>query len=277
MHPILFHFGRLAIPTAGVLTACGLLAGLQIACLLARRSGVAPDRVWNLCLTALLTYFLGERMLVIAFNLRDFIAHPVWMLGLATIRDQRYLTGAMLLGICAGFGYISAWRLPWRSVLDAIAPGAGVALACAGLGSFAVGADFGREASARWGVVYTSRLAGRLSGTPLGVPLIPVTLYAAAIHLLLAAAAAWLQRRARRPGVAAAFWLFAAGLATVLLGQLRYSTAAEVLIGGSFTEAQVAGVLAVAASAVLAFRPAPLRQAVGPASPADAPADSADL
>ena len=257
MHPILFHFGHLAIPTAGVLTAFGLLAGLELSCLLAPRRGLAPDRIWNLGLTTLLTFFLGERMLVIAFNLSDFLAHPLWMLGLSTVRDERYFAGGVLLAICAGAGYITAWRLPWRLVLDALAPGAGCALACVSLGSFAAGADFGRAASARWGILYTSRVAARLSGTPIGIPLVPVTLYAALLHMLLAAGALLLLLRARQAGVAAAFWLFTAGLATVLLAQLRYPVAREMLIGGCFTPAQCVGVMAVAASAALALQAAP--------------------
>ena len=258
MHPILFHLGRLAIPTAGVLTAFGLLAGLELSCLLARRRGLAPDRIWNLGLSALLTFFLGERMLVIAFNLRDFVAHPLWMLGLATVRDERYLAGGSALAICAGIGYITAWRLPWRSVLDVLAPGAGCALAWTSLGSLAAGADFGRETSAGWGIIYSSRVAARFSGTPLGVPLLPVALYAALLHGLLAAGAVLLLLRARPTGAVAAFWLCTTGFFIVLLAQLRYPAAQEVLIGGCFTPAQCIGMVALAAAAFLALEPTPM-------------------
>lgn len=252
MHPTLFHLGHLAVSTEGVLVAFGLLAGLQLACLLAPRRSLDPDRIWNLGLTCLLTLFLGERMLVIAFNLRDFIAHPFWMLGLTVVRDERYFYGGVLLAICVGCGYIPAWRLPWRSVLDTLAPGAGLALACLSFGALAAGTGLGRPTTAAWSLTNASRVAAHLSGTPL----IPTTLYAGLLHLALAACAIWLCRHARHPGSAAAFWLFTAGLGTILLEQLRYPTPAETLVAGSFTPSQSLGVVAVLCAATIWLRPA---------------------
>ncbi len=246
MHPTIFHLGRLAVSTEGVLVAFGLLAGLQLACLLAPGRGQHPDRIWNLGLTSLLTLFLGERMLVIAFNLRDFIAHPFWMLGLSVVRDERYFYGGALLAICTGCGYILAWRLPWRSVLDALAPGAGLALACLSFGALAAGTGFGRPATAAWGLTYSSRVSS--------MPLIPTALYAGVLHLALAACAVWLCRHARAPGNAAALWLFTAGLSTILLEHLRYPTPAETLLAGAFTPSQSLGVLAILGAAVIWLR-----------------------
>jgi len=230
--------------------------------------------MWNLGLAGLLTLFLGERMLVIAFNLRDFLAHPFWMLGLTVVRDERYLLGGALLAICSCAGYVVAWRLDRRAVLDALAPGAGFALGCLSLGALAAGADFGRPAPEPWGIVYTSQVAARLNGTPLGVPLVPVALYAALLYFGISALAVWrllpgrlragpdsqpapgsrTTRYARQPGDVAAFWLFAAGLGTVLLGQLRYRLPGEALLANAFTPSQALGILGVFASAWLWLR-----------------------
>ncbi len=245
------HLGPVAVPTQGLLAAIGLVGGLLLACSLAARCRVDPDRIWNLGLTGLLTLFLGERLLVILFNLRDFLAHPFWMLGLTVVRDERYFYGGALLALITCAGYVVAWRLDRRAVLDALAPGAGFALACLSLGALASGANFGRPTTAAWGIVYTSQAAARLNGTPLGVPLVPVALYAAVMHFGLAAGAAWLVMRAGRPGVASAFWLFSAGLGTVLLGQLRYRLPGELLVANAYTPAQAVGILAVLFSGVL--------------------------
>jgi len=280
LHPILFHLGSIAIPTQGMLAAFGLLGGLQLSCRLAPLHGLDPDRIWSLGLTGLATLFLGERMLVIVFNLHDFVAHPVWMLGLTVVRDERYFLGGALLAICACIGYILAWRLDLRAVLDALAPGAGLALASLSLGALAAGADFGRPTSTRWGIVYTSPLAARAAGTPLGIPLVPVALYAALLYLGISALAVWLLRPAQhpraqpshieldgrpapgsgttpgelQPGDVAALWLFASGLGTVLLGQLRYRLPGEALLAGAFTPSQVLGILSVFAAAWLRLR-----------------------
>ncbi len=262
MHPILFHLGRLAIPTDGVLVAFGLLAGLQLASLVAPRCGLVPDRVWNLGLISLLALFLGQRMLVILFNLRDFLDHPIWMLGLTEVRDERYFYGGALLALGAGAGYITAWRLRWLAVLDSLAPGAGLALACLSFGSLAAGADFGRATTAHWGIVYTSRVAARTAGTPLGIPLIPVALYAGLLYLVAASVAAWLVLRASFPGAGSGFWLFTAGLGTVLLEQLRYPQPGEPLVLGCLTPVQALGAAAVILACVLWLRPGPKVPAV---------------
>ncbi|HEY0784343.1 MAG TPA: hypothetical protein VGD62_00630, partial [Acidobacteriaceae bacterium] len=122
------------LPTQGVLAAFGLLAGLLVACRLALRLELDPDRIWNLGLGCLLTFFLGERVLVIAFHLRDFGAHPFWMLGVADVRAPGYGYAAGILALCAGWGYVVAWRLSWAHVVDCLAPGSGLALACMSLG-----------------------------------------------------------------------------------------------------------------------------------------------
>jgi phosphatidylglycerol:prolipoprotein diacylglycerol transferase len=254
LHPILFHLGHIAFSTDGVLAALGLLAGLQLSCSLAPKLGVAPDRIWTLGFVMLASLFLGQRLLVIAFNLRDFIDHPFWMLGLTLVRDERYFYAGALLALCAGAGYISAWRLPWLRVADCLAPGAGLALVFSSLGNLAAGADVGVVTSAHWGIIYTSRIAARTSGTPLGVPLLPLALYSALAQAGIAAVALLLilrVGRARTTGHATGFWLFTAGLATVLLEQLRYRFPGELLLADVFTPAQSLGILAVAAGAAL--------------------------
>jgi phosphatidylglycerol:prolipoprotein diacylglycerol transferase len=245
LHPVLFHLGQIAFPADGILVAAGLLSGLQLSGAMAPRLQLASDRIWNLGLLCLFTLFVGERLLVGVVNLQDFLAHPLWMLGLRSVRDPRYFYAAAVIAICASVCYIFAWRLPWLRVMDCMAPGAGVALGFASLGALAGGMDYGRVTTAHWGVVYTSRIAARNAGTPLGVSLVPVALYAALLQAALAGCALYLLLRESRPGVTAGFWLLASGLGTVLLEQLRYARADEVLAGGMFTPAQTVGVGAV--------------------------------
>ena len=261
MYPRLVHFGHITLPTGGVLAAFALLAFLLAASALAERlRGAAfSEHVWTAGAVGILTGLVSARMLVIAFHLKDFIAHPFWMLGLTNL-DDRYVYSGVVLGICASGGYILAHRLEVPAVLDALAPAASLGLAIASLGSLAAGSGFGLPTSARWGVVYTSRLATRWSGTPLGVPLIPVQLYAALAHAAIGALILWAVLHAPRAGDAAGLWLFATGLGVFLLEQLRYIPGTEWLVLGALTLPQCFATVAVMVAGMIWLRatsPAP--------------------
>ncbi len=104
MHPRLFQFGHIAIPTYGVLAAIALVAALAMATHTARRLALDANIVWNLGLIGIFTALLGSRLLLILFHFRDFLAHPFWILGLVTIRSRSIFYGAVLLAICACLG-----------------------------------------------------------------------------------------------------------------------------------------------------------------------------
>ena len=69
MHPVLFRFGALLIPSYGALAAAGVLVALLLAQRTARTAGVNPAHVWNVCVIALFTALLGSRLLLVARQL----------------------------------------------------------------------------------------------------------------------------------------------------------------------------------------------------------------
>ena len=66
MFPQLFHLGRFALPTYGVMAAIGLIAGLSIVVRGARQQGLDAEKAWNLGLVAILSALLGAKILMIA-------------------------------------------------------------------------------------------------------------------------------------------------------------------------------------------------------------------
>ena len=59
VHPILFHIGSLVIPSYGAMAAAGVLLALMFAMRTARKLGVDPNRIWNLCVLMLFTALVG--------------------------------------------------------------------------------------------------------------------------------------------------------------------------------------------------------------------------
>ncbi len=222
----------------GLLVAVGLLAGLALSSSIAAKVHVDPDRVWNLGLIGLAVFFLGERLLVVVCNLRDFLAHPFWMLGLVTIRDERYADGATALALCAAAAYVEAWRLPWRRILDALAPGTCLWLALSEAGSFAAGSGAGKAAA-------------HAANSPAGLPMLALAPLAAVLYLAAGTVALLLVLRVRPQGLAASAALFLGGLGTVLLRDLRPLQPQDFLLPWSLTSGQTLGAAAVLAAGFL--------------------------
>ena len=252
MHPLLFHLGRLAIPTYGVFTALALLIALAAAVWQARRSGLPADKVWNLGLIAILAALFGARLLLIAANLRTFHAHPFWILGLATIPGTWIVLGGAAIGLIAAVLYASAEGLPLLRTADVVAPGIALAFAINQIGAFCAGLAWGRPTTLPWGVTYRSVVAWLWYRTPLGDRLHPVQLYDAAASLLIFTLLLWMPRK--RPGEIAGAWLFLYGLCRFFTEFFRGDESLFVL---GLTLSQVFAVLAVLAGGALWLRRAP--------------------
>jgi phosphatidylglycerol:prolipoprotein diacylglycerol transferase len=221
VHPRLFQFGHIAIPTYGAFTALALIAALAAAMYFARRLTLDPNKIWNLSLIGILSTLLGARLLLVVAHFSVFREHPFWILGLTGTRDLWIAPASVALGIAAAILYALAEGLPLLRVADSLAPDAALAFAINRIGAFVAGLDFGIPARLPWSVVYTSRLAALWYRTPLGLPLHPVQLYDAAVSLIVFALLIWWLPRRRQDGELAGAWLFLSGLAAFFLGFYR--------------------------------------------------------
>jgi phosphatidylglycerol:prolipoprotein diacylglycerol transferase len=254
VYPLLFHFGNLAIPTYGVLTAVGLLAALALAVQQAGRVGLSAEKIWTLGLVAILVALFGARLLVIGAHLRAFRAHPFWVLGLTSIEGAWVAVGGAAIGVAAAVLYALAEGLPLLRTADVVAPG--VALGCAinRIGAFCGGLAWGRPTTLPWSVTYRSVVAYLWYRTPLLMRLHPVQLYDAAASLAVLGLLLWMGGRtaARRAGEIAGTCLFLYGLSRFFFEFLRGD--ATPALGGFLTVAQGLAMLAVIVGGALWLR-----------------------
>lgn len=255
MHPLLFHFGHLAIPTYGVVTAAALLAGLAVLVWQARRSGLRSDKVWNLGLIAILAALFGARLLLVAAHLHTFRTHPFWLLGLASIPGEWIALGGAAIGLTAAILYALAEGLPLLRTADVAAPAVALAFAINRIGAFLGGLDWGRQTSLPWAVTYHSVVAYLWYRTPLGIALHPLQLYDAAASLAILGLLLWMPRE--RAGEVAGVWLFLFGVSHFFLQFLRGNIAPKALVGGMITVGQVLAIAAVVAGGALWLRREP--------------------
>ena len=164
-------------------------------------------------------------------------------------------------GVAAAAAYALWRRLPLWPVADALAAPFALGLAFEQLGSLLAGSGFGTDAGPRlpWAVTYTSELAGRWSGTPLGVPLHPVQAYAAITFFALAVFLFFWQPVERQKGDAAGLALMGLGVAIFFTETWRDPEGRGLTLGGALDGPQVAAV-ALALAGAWALRE---RKAVG--------------
>ena len=232
MYPRLFQFGSLSIPTTGVFTAIAVIAALFAAKMAARRLDIEPEKIWDLGLTGVLTALVAPRMILIYSNWKDFTAHPLWLIGVFSVRSEGAVIGGLAVAVAAMFAFAHFTHMPLRRTLDAFAPALALGLAISDVGAFLAGADYGTSTSLPWAVTYARRLSSLWYGiSPLGTPLHPVQAYAALVELgILAMSCALIARREAwkiRNGEIMGTSLLIQGLSAFSLSFLRGDSSAE--------------------------------------------------
>ena len=252
MHPVLFHIGSIVIPSYGAITALGVLVGLMLAQRTARIAGVDAGKIWNLCILSLFAALAAARLLLVAANWSVLRDHPAWLLGLGVVHHPLLACAGAFAGAACAAWYAWKKKLPFRATADALAPPLAAALAFEQLGALAAGSGYGTDAGPQvgWAVVYTNPLAAIWSGTPLGVPLHPVQVYAAMAFLALAVLLwVWLPLE-RRQGDVAGLGLLGAGVAIYLTEIWRDWAGRGSLLHGIIDGPQIAAILLVLAGAL---------------------------
>jgi len=249
MHPVLLQIGSLLVPSYGACAALGVLLALVLAQLTARRTGLDPRHAWNMLVLAVFASLAVSRLVLIAINLSELRRHPKWLLAVAMVHHPLLAAVGIAAGSATVFAYARWARLPLAIVADCLAAPVTLGVAMEQLGALLAGSDFGRDSastSVLGAVTYSSELAARWSGTPLGVPLYPVQAYAALGALLLAAiTCGWLYLPVRRSGDVAGVWLAGGGVLLFVTEIFRDWEGRGSLLGGSVNIPQLAGVAMV--------------------------------
>ncbi len=252
MHPVLFHIGGLLIPTYGAVTALGVLAALGLVQSTARIAGVDAGKIWNLSILSLFAALVAARLLLVTANWSALRLHPAWLLALAMIHHPLPAGAGTAAGVACALIYARWSRLPLRATADALTPAIMLGLAFEQLGALAAGSGFGLRADPGlpWAVTYTHPLAMIWSGTPLGVPLHPVQVYAALAFLTLSLLLlVWLPV-ARRKGDVAGMGLMGLGLAMYITELWRDPEGRGAFLHGALSGAQIFAIVFVIAGAL---------------------------
>jgi phosphatidylglycerol---prolipoprotein diacylglyceryl transferase len=256
VHPRLFQFGHLVLPTYGVLVAAGLIASLLVCLRIARLLLLDTDKVWNLALLAIAMVIVGTRLLPVLVNWREYGAA---VLAINFTSDPKALLGGMAMAAGACFLYARYAGLPIRRTADAFAPSLALSSSIVSIGCLEAGCDFGTPTNAPWAIVFTSPYAAQEA--PLGIPLHPTQIYASLAEFAIFVLLLWLLRRPHDDGEIMGAWLFLAGVANFFLAFLRGDGGGAELLGGLLTVGQLVAVAMVLFGGWLWLRRTPVLQA----------------
>jgi phosphatidylglycerol---prolipoprotein diacylglyceryl transferase len=155
----LFRIPIVNIPVFGygLMLVIGFYCAMQVGRALARRSGIDPDIVVNIALTALVFGITGSRLSHILENLDEYTRSDltVWqnLWNAVNIRSGGLtFYGGLLLATAACIAYGVWRRVPLRLTMDIIAPCVMIGLGFGRIGCFLNGCCYGAECGVPWAV-----------------------------------------------------------------------------------------------------------------------------
>jgi phosphatidylglycerol:prolipoprotein diacylglycerol transferase len=251
VHPVLFHIGALVIPSYGAVAALGLLLALMLGLRTARKIGIDPNRIWNLCILMLFTALIGSRLLLVVANWKVLRSHPLWVLSIATVHHPLLAALASLIAFAVAAVYAGLHHMPYRVTADVLAPPLALGLAFEQIGAFLAGSGYGTGSHLPWAVVYTDPLAERWSDAPLGISVHPVQAYTAICFSLIAIGLVlWLPRR-RQNGDLAGLLLICTGIVMYVTEFWRDPLGRGAVFDGILKGPQLAAIVLVLGGALL--------------------------
>jgi len=254
MHPVLFRIGDFYIGTYGVLSVLALVAALTVGLALGRRAGLPADPIYDLAFIALVSGFLGARLLFILVNFPAFLADPLSMI---LSRTGFVFLGGLALAAAACGVYVRWKALPMWDVGDVAGPSLALAHAIGRVGCFFAGCCYGAPTGSSLGVAFT-RLLDRQGQTifsfayqdhlqrgligpeaTASLPVLPTQLFESAANLLVFALLLLLWRRRSVPGHIFAVYLLLYGAARFALEFLRGDLERGLWFGGRLSTSQL--------------------------------------
>ena len=257
MHPIMFHFGHLAVSSYGIMLAIAFLTALWTASRRGLREGIPSEKVFNpgtfdLMVWLIVGGFAGARIWNIVsdwsvhfpiFNTTE-ILRLVW-------RGGYSFYGGLIGGMVACFLFVRIHGLPLWRMTDILAPSIALGYAIGRIGCLLAGCCYGRPCSLPWAITFPNQC--RIA--PSGIPLHPTQVYESLLNLILYAILLWLYPRKKFDGQIFAIYLIGYSLLRLFVEIYRGDSPME-YFGGYATKTQIASsVVFIAGLALIVLLP----------------------
>jgi phosphatidylglycerol:prolipoprotein diacylglycerol transferase len=227
----MIQIGPLALQAPRLVILVGFWLALELASRQGIRRGLDQSVIQNAGLYGILAGIAGARL---GYVLQYWSVYKENLLGILSLSPQTLAPAeGLTVGLLVAGVHFQRRGVPFRPLLDAIAPGLAVLVSAVALANFFSGEAFGAETSVPWAIELW------------GARRHPTQLYELATGLAMLGVVLWAGREAPAPGLL--FLLFVAlyAGARLLLEPFR---ANSLLILGGLRAVQVAGLAAVLAA-----------------------------
>lgn len=261
MYPVLVTIFGYQVRSHGVMAALGILLGIWLAILVARRQGRHEDAILDFFFWAVIAGVVGSRLWEVAFTWDYYSARPwealyVWQGGLS-------IQGGLVGGVLAGVWFTRKYRINFWDLADTMAPGVILGQGIGRVGCFLDGDTWSVITHGPLGVTYRpGTLASQYSG---GQPMYPAEMWEGVIDVLIMGFLLWLaaRQKKRRPGNLFLLYAVLYSAARFLLEFIRRDSLVT-LAGLKVAQLTSIGVVIVAAFFYWYNRRLPLVDVVGP-------------
>lgn len=173
----LFKIGSFSVHGYGLMIAIGFILAIIIGCLRAKKMKMNDEAVIDLAIIAIVSGFLGAKLLYIITEFPEFLENPLSVIGSAGF----VVYGGIISGVLCCMLYCRFKKLTFLEYFDLVMPEVALAQGFGRIGCFLAGCCYGRETTSSIGVVFPEG-----SMAPAGVKLIPTQLFSAAGDFLIA-------------------------------------------------------------------------------------------
>ena len=179
MYPTLITIGPITLYSYGLMAAIGFLAGMSWSARLAKKEGVAPDKVFDTGFWIIIGAIVGSRIAYIIINHDHFINDPLavfklWEGGLV-------FYGGVIGSVTATYICVKKYKLDFWPFADILAPGVALGHAFGRIGCLLAGCCYGAATDVPWAVTFHNAA----SIAPAGIALHPTQLYSSLNEFLI--------------------------------------------------------------------------------------------
>ena len=261
MHRQLFHIGRFALHSWGVMVALGFALGMWVSVRRARKVGFPEKHIYDISVALIIAAILGSRIWYVITHIEEFsgnwldIINPFQAGGFG-IAGMAMLGGVVAVIITAILFCIIR-KISFWEIGDIIAPTFLLGMFVGRWGCFLNGCCFGRETTMPWGVVFPPNCpAGSVLS---GAHVHPTQIYEALIDLVFFfIIIAWEKRGKKFIGHSLWISLLLYGLGRAIVDYWRWYEPQEVFfryLGGNLSlHGGIAVALVVACLIMIVFR-----------------------
>lgn len=208
----IFTIGKLTVHGYGLMIAIGILCCVSMAYYRAPKKGLNADAIMDIAVYGLIAGFIGAKLLFIIVEFRDFLQHPLQLLGSSGF----VVYGGIIAGVIAAIIYCKKKRYHFMDYFDLAAPSIAMAQGFGRIGCFLAGCCYGRPTESFLGVVFPEN-----SMAPSGIKLLPTQLFSSAGDFLIMAVLLLYSRKAKKPGDVGILYMFLYGIGRFCIEFLR--------------------------------------------------------